>query len=835
MCEPAGYMVENYYNLQYYNKQKNYNAVDASFQSSESLSYEKNTKYNNKRETKISDFGNTTLCNSKRETKISDYGNSSLYNSKRETRISDFGSTTLYNSKRETRISDFGSTTLYRPDNEFDTFLPMIESVVTDNDLSELADEFAEFGKSFSLDEISINKEESDPYFQVPKPKRGFSKKFKVEVDPQTKYTYNNLYNIDNEIYKSRKANNDNEIKRYTNDTSRLDIRYIQGALIPEVEKERNNPNENILKGLNDTADKRNTKSFMDTTEKRNTKSFMDINLEYNTFNNRISAITRVSKDSETIIEDSLTLNSKNRMSYQNQNTFQNNRPSYLTNHQPAQPTKLNMQNKNVERISASPKSTPIQVTEPSPQQSKTESSDKYCNYNQFTVHNQNIKTASPKSSPITVPSPIPITEQSPQHYSDSEESELYYDYKGYFALNKSSGKKKTEQLSVSAPNDKKNYMAAMKKVTSIPLFGLSPKSKPVSYLKSEIKNSIAYDTPERKVSTKMPKHKKKKISLFAHCCSSKAVDNSFYEENSRYNNKDLYIRCQREQMHSFEAKRINSSKNNVVSSQPTYMRRNVNPVVAMKEKTTANLIPNYLNKESNQDISNLSFMSNATSTSYSSSCTSSSSSETSSASSSCSSDSSVSESTVTNSSTSDSTTSSSSSATSSYSSNSESESSYSNMYERYLNEQRALVESDDSLNIDNNNEYTQQKSITIPNNQNRTQYIQSKKDDYTSVPVYEASIPVYEATIPVYETSSPILESPSSMHNQFRDISTSNYSYDTNASNLMSSSLPDSIKHNIKFCTTYELSQDGNWKLVERRYPNSEVLKVAIISKQMI
>jgi len=104
---------------------------------------------------------------------------------------------------------------------------------VTDNDLSDLANEFAEFGKSFSVDNISFEKEERDPYFVKPKPKREFSDKFKVEINPQKKYTYNNLYNLNTEIYssspKKSTRNIENEDKpddKFENDLDKLDSSY---------------------------------------------------------------------------------------------------------------------------------------------------------------------------------------------------------------------------------------------------------------------------------------------------------------------------------------------------------------------------------------------------------------------------------------------------------------------------------------------------------------------------------------------------------------------------------------------------------------------------------
>jgi len=281
---------------------------------------------------------------------------------KRETRISDIDN--LY----EDKLSD-KSSTLYRNSNEFDTFLPCIESVVTDSDFSDLAQEFAEFGKSFSRDSISFEKEDSDDeysLFPLPRPKKEFSERFKVEIDPKTKYTYNNLYNINTEIYSSsspktspyNKNNSEKETKKFVNDADRLDLRFIQNALLfdsKKDEKEIYNPNENILKALNDTP-----------SDKRSTKSFMDIDNDTNSFNNnkRISAITKVEKDI-IINEDDISLNSKskNRNSSQSnyQYPYQSNRPTYLTSHQPAQPPQFNIYNKNYpKRISTSPKPSPL-------------------------------------------------------------------------------------------------------------------------------------------------------------------------------------------------------------------------------------------------------------------------------------------------------------------------------------------------------------------------------------------------------------------------------------------------------------------------------------------
>ncbi|OUM63611.1 hypothetical protein PIROE2DRAFT_9829 [Piromyces sp. E2] len=681
---------------------------------------------------------------------------------KRETRISDFN---LF--EDENKLSD-KSSTLYRNSNEFDTFLPCIESVVTDSDFSDLAQEFAEFGKSFSRDSISFEEEERDySLFPKTKPKKEFSERFKVEIDPKTKYTYNNLYNINTEIYSSfspksspyKKEVEEKETKKYVNETDRLDLRFIQNALLfdsKKDEKEIYNPNENLLKALHDSP-----------TDKKSVKSFIDIDNDVNSFNNskRLSSITKIDKEI-VINEDDISLNSKskNRISYQSsyQYPYQSTRPTYLTSHQPANPPQFNIYNKNYpKRISTSPKPSPLS-------ESNTD------HYNRIDAKLNNNKANS-------------------------------YDYKGYFALDKPNNKSNEIQtreipssndyniddstssddiplasitgkikpsstpnlsaLSISVPGDKSQNSSAnkSKKITGKPLIDLSSENTPtIDYLKPEFSSAVANEKKDRKVSIKVPKKKKKK-QLFSYCCSSKALDNSFVEDGSRNFNRDLYIKCQKEQIHSFEAKRMNSAKNRNNSSNVTsnliLSSIQTDSVTNKKEKNRVSFQPNYLSRRSS-DGSNLSGVSSVSSSSSHSN------------------------------------------------SESESEVSSSNNFKSIIIDNSSMKEIKNFLNSDINDK-SPPKTIVVPSNQTNTQYIQSKREK------------IYD------DLSSPISN---------RDIPSSpNSNNSTVSSSNTSSPVPGRKMQEIKYCTSYELCDDGNWRLVERRYNDSKVLKVEIISSKMI
>jgi len=665
---------------------------------------------------------------------------------KREIRISDFDN--LF--EDENKLSD-KSSTLYRNSNEFDTFLPCIESVVTDSDFSDLAQEFAEFGKSFSKDNISYEEEDSGNFslFPVPKPKKEFSEKFKVEIDPKTKYTYNNLYNINTEIYSSaspksspyNKNTDEKETKKFVNDADRLDLRFIQNALLFDSKKDEReiyNPNENILKALYETP-----------SDKKSTKSFMDIDNDTNSFNNnskRLSAITKVEKDI-LINEDDISLNSKpkNRNSYQSnyQYPYQSTRPTYLTSHQPAQPPQFNIYNKNYpKRISTSPK-------------------------------------------------PSPLSESNVDHYTRMDTKPInkaeLYDYKGYFALDKPNNNSNDIQsreipsndeynidnstssddiplanitsnltdkkikpsstptlsaLSISVPGDKSknSYIDKSKKLNSKPLIDLSSENTNLDYLKSEISSPIIDAKKERKVSIKVPKRKKKK-QLFSYCCSSKVLDNSYVEDGNRSYNKDLYIKCQKEQIHSFETKRMNSAKNkNYTPTSSNLVLSSIqnDSMVDKTEKSKVSFQPNYLSRKSSDGSSdNLSGVSSVSSSSSSSS------------------------------------------------SESENGTSSSSTFESIINDDNSIK----SYLKSEINDKSPQKTIVVPSNQTNTQYIHSKKEKISD------------------EMSSPISNS---------DVPASPNSYNsTLSSSEQRNPVPSRRSQEAKYCTSYKLCEDGNWRLV--------------------
>ncbi|ORX83115.1 hypothetical protein BCR32DRAFT_326547 [Anaeromyces robustus] len=839
MSEIAGSLLNDFYLREYYNHYKA--DADNSLQSLETLTNEGSNQL------KIVSNGrnvNFKGVEDESDSIINDYND---YNNH------------IY--EDENKLSD-KSTTLFRNSNDYDTLLPCIESVVTDNDLSDLAHELAEFGKSFTRDSISIEKEERDILYPMPKPPtKDFSKKFKVEIDPKTKYTYNNLYNINTEIYSSSPASSpykynkkdiDEEIKdekegnKFVNDGERLDIRFIQNALLfdnKKDEKEIYNPNENILKALNDTNDKRFTKS-----------SFLDMDFEFNTFNNtfntyntnnkHLSAITKVEKDNYTINEEEveeeeekekvierninineneneidnhneISLSSKKRVSYQN------TRPAYLTSHQPAQPPQINLYsyNKNMKRISTSPKPSPLSES----------NIDHY--------YNNKIETPSFKSKITTSITPnnnndqydlkdffaTPLFEEPMKSNINREITVNIEDSRSSDDIPLASITEKMKalstptlsSLSISVPstNDKKSIISSnnmsmdkSRKLNVKPLVDLTEEREVVlergveeedvgfGYFKS------AY-TSDRRVSTSMPK-KKKKRHYFSNCCSSKVLENSYADESSsRSLNKDLYIKCQKEQIHSFETRRINSSKGKAYQSSilnSNHMKNSNNSLTseAKKEKNRVSFRPNYLSRRSSEEsqiersIFNDSDGMNSLRSSKSSNSR-------------------------------DSVNSRNSNNHEDYElrlksksnlnrCNSDTESSNDSSefnFESLSSEDQTLLELKNFF-ISGSNDKSPPKSIIIPTDQTNSQYIQSKKDkkyDNTNI------------TSPGYS---------------YREPSTSPKS---NYRKSTSPSLPEKKKQQVKYCTSYERDEDGNWRLVERRYNDSKVLKVEIISKKMI
>jgi len=307
--------------------------------------------------------------------------------------------------------------------------------------------------------------------------------------------------------------------------------------------------------------------------------------------------------------------------------------------------------------------------------------------------------------------------------------------------------------LSISVPSDKSNNSSAIKskKLNTKPLIDLSSETSNVDFLK---KSPIVEEKKERKVSIKVPKRKKKK-QLFSYCCSSKVLDNSYVEDGSRSYNKDLYIKCQKEQIHSFEAKRMNSAKNknNYSSSPSNSILSSIqnDSIEDKKEKNRVSFQPNYLSRRSS-DSSNLSGVSSVSSSS----------------------------------------------------STSENEASSSSTFESVIND-NSMKEVNNYLKSDINDK-SPQKTIVVPSNQTNTQYIHSKKEKILD------------------EMSSPI-SNPASPKSNNSTVSSSG----------QSSPIPGRRKQEIKYCTSYELCDDGNWRLVERRYNDSKVIKVEIISSKMI
>ncbi|KAG4104784.1 hypothetical protein H8356DRAFT_1357906 [Neocallimastix lanati (nom. inval.)] len=726
MSDNFGVLLENFYNRQYTSKLN----VENSSQSLETLTNESNNQL------KIAISGRNVNF---KDIKSEHENNDNLF-------------------EDDNKLSD-KSTTLFRTSHEYDTFLPSIESVVTDNDLSDLAHEFEVYGKSFSRDSISIEKEERDILFPLTEsPKKDFSEKFKVEIDPKTKYTYNNLYNINTEIYspskspyKSNYKSNLDKIK-FIDDGERLDIRYIQNALLfnnKKDERELSSSNEIILKSLNDSSNKRTTKS-----------SFMDIDFDLNT--KHLSAITKIEKDNLSIKEDDdITLCSKNRMSYQS------TRPTYLTNHQPAQPLQLNIYNKKAKRIS-SPKPSPLSESniDHYNRMENNYGKTKINKFNNFEDYNSSSTEKEIKSPTENIPS----KEYNIDNSTSSDDIPL-----ANITQRKinSLSTPTLSSLSISVPDDKKSSsnMTSVsndksRKLKTKPLIDLTNEN--IDYLKPEFSNSIANDSPERKVSTKMPKKKKKKKNYFSHCCSSKVLENNYAEESNRSINKERYIKYQKDQIHSFEAKRLNSSKveiDNLSSPnlKPTYMKRKSGIIEYKKETNAVYFNSNYLNKKPNEisEIENKNIINRNQSLSSVSS---------------------------------------NSSMKSSKNSNTESSSSNSNSNTNNKNqgitsEKEYITEKkNDYFDINLNNK-SPPKSIIIPTNQPNSQYSQSKKDENII----------------------------------------SNISSTQNKSSTKPPTLNNRKKQEIKYCTSYEIDENGNWKLVERRYNDSKILKVETISRKMI
>ncbi|ORX59951.1 hypothetical protein BCR36DRAFT_579403 [Piromyces finnis] len=703
-------LLEDTYRRQYFNSPKINN--DNSFISLETLTNDTSPKFS-------SNERNANVRNDER---------------KRELRINNFDN--LY--EDENKFSD-KSSTLYKNSNDFDTFLPCIESVVTDSDFSDLAQEFAEFGKSFSKDSISFEK---DYLFQNKKSnKKEFSKKFKVEVDPKTKYTYNNLYNINTEIYNSPSPTSLNrdvvekEIKKYDNDVDRLDLRFIQNALLFQNKKDKReiyNPNENVLKALYETPN-----------DKRLTKSFLDIDSDVNSFSNnkRLSSINKVDKDIE-INEDDILLNSKNKVSYQN--NCQNVRPIYLTNHQPVQP--IQFYNKNYQKKSSTLPSKPSPLIE-----SNNEYSDeidiKSKNKTNMYGYDDDYTTDKYENSSRKIP---PNNEYSISNSISSDDIPL--------ANIKPSSTPTLSTISLSVPGDKSKCSSNDKsKKLNKPLIDLSTETTTIDYLKPAFTNSASNEKKEEKLSKKETKKKKKQ--LFSYCCSSKVLDNSFVEDGSKNYKKNLFIKCQKEQIHSFEAKRMNSSRNksnttsNISSLILSSSSKN-DSIENNKENNRVSFKPNYLSRRSDSSSDCLSGVS---SISTSSSC-----------------------------------------------SINKSPTSPSSTFKNIIIDNSSMKEIKNLVNSDINNK-SPPKSIIIPTNQTNTQYIQSKKEN------------IFD------ERSSQI----------------SNNSIDTSSKspniNSTESGCPIPEKKQVKYCTSYELCDDGNWKLVERRYNDSKVIKVEIISSKMI
>jgi len=733
MGDTAGALLEDFYYRQFFNTSLNLN-IENSFQSLETLTNESSNQLRIITPERNVNFEDVNSRHNRNDNLFED----------------------------ENKLSD-KSTTLFRNSHEYDTLLPSIESVVTDNDLSDLAHEFEEYGKSFTRDNISIKKEERDNLFPISEPaKKDFSKKFRVEIDPKSKYTYNNLYNINTEIFSptstSYKFNNknENEEKKFVNDGERLDLRFIQNALLfnnKKGDRELYNPNENILKALNDTNNKRNTKS-----------SFIDIDFDLNT--KHLSAITKVEKDNFSINEDDdISLYSKNKMSYQN------TRPTYLTNHQPSQPIQSNFYNKTTKRVSSSPKPSPLS-------ESNTEHYNRMENNYEKTKINDSFNFKDYLSLPFEkeMRNSTRNIHSKENNVNDSKSSDDIPLANITERRIKPLSTPSLSTLSISVPGDKKssmnttnNSVEKSKKLNSKPLIDLTEENENVDYLKSEFENSIANDNPKRKVSTKMSKKKKKKY-YFSYCCSSKVLENSFIEEgsnSSRYINKDLYIKHQKEQIHSFEVKRLNNSKEKSSNSSSSISQ----PSNKSNRKSIVSFKPNYLSRRSdeynemdhenkinrNQSLSSVSSVDDKEST-YSDS--------------------------------------------TSLSSNA---SNYSSEFESMTSEKKFIIEMNNYLDINLNK--SPPKSIIVPTNQTNSQYIQSRKS----------------------ESPSSFVKTPSSPNN--------NISKTQNTKSTISntSSFYDRKKQHVKYCTSYEIDENGNWKLVERRYNDSKILKVETINRKMI
>jgi len=332
---------------------------------------------------------------------------------------------------------------------------------------------------------------------------------------------------------------------------------------------------------------------------------------------------------------------------------------------------------------------------------------------------------------------------------------------------------------------------------------------------------------------------KKKKRHYFSNCCSSKVLENSFTEESSRSFDRDFYIRCQKEQMHSFEAKRINNSKIYQSSILSPENMKNGNSSLTSDAKRVS-FKPYYLSRKGEDDsINNLKSPKSLSSSSSSS----------------------------------NSPSSSSSSSPNSRNSNHQDLKLRSelklNINECSGHVKESLNESDKSdsrnmpvedqslknLLISGNNDKSPTKSMIILSDQANSQGIQSKKDV-----IYDNSnitSPEYSYCEPPTSPNSYSVKSPLSPNSYSGNLPSSPNSYSGNlpsspnsySGNLPSSPnsysgksplpvappVPERRKQQVKYCTSYEKDENGNWKLVERRYNDSKVIKVEIISKKMI
>jgi len=299
---------------------------------------------------------------------------------------------------------------------------------------------------------------------------------------------------------------------------------------------------------------------------------------------------------------------------------------------------------------------------------------------------------------------------------------------------------------------------------------------------------------------------KKKKRHYFSNCCSSKVLENSFTEESSRSFDRDFYIRCQKEQMHSFEAKRINNSKIYQSSILSPENMKNGNSSLTSDAKRVS-FKPYYLSRKGEDDsINNLKSPKSLSSSSSSS----------------------------------NSPSSSSSSSPNSRNSNHQDLKLRSelklNINECSGHVKESLNESDKSdsrnmpvedqslknLLISGNNDKSPTKSMIILSDQANSQGIQSKKDV-----IYDNS----NITSPEYSYCEP----PTSPNSYSVKSPLSPNSYSGKSPLPVAPPVPERRKQQVKYCTSYEKDENGNWKLVERRYNDSKVIKVEIISKKMI